>query len=57
MSDKLPDPRECEHVLAHDNRTDTVYCTVCMWWWDADFETPNATPTCTRMNTCNEVEE
>jgi hypothetical protein len=38
----MPDPRDCQHVLAVDDASHTVYCTVCAWWWDADFETPSA---------------
>lgn len=41
------DPRECQHVLACDDATHVVYCTQCMWWWDADFESPrHSRPQC-----------
>lgn len=35
------DPQACPHLhLTYDHNTRVVYCPDCMWWWDADFETP-----------------
>ena len=47
MTDMTPtklNPTECEHVFSYDHERSIIYCPLCGWYWDADFETPTAQP-------------